>query len=167
MTTAIDHLTTLVRYPVGAAARAVGLAKGVAGAVVRLAVPEPGHRGEVPVQRDAPTSDGPSLAPAAEPPAAAAPQREPGDPGESFVTEPSAVTRTSAHGGRGEDAELDDWYGETDVDEEPLSIVEVLESNDPPEGPVDQAAIRATLAESEVLRRAADSGERDRRGEQR
>ncbi|MFL6060212.1 MAG: hypothetical protein ACJ72E_03200 [Marmoricola sp.] len=168
MSSAVAHLTRAVRHPLVTVARAVGLAKGAAGAVVRLAVPEPGHRSEdwaPPARASAtdartPTSPAATAAPAVVPaaaPAPAAPQRAPHEPGESYATEPTAVSRTSAHGGGGTDAELDDWYGEREDedDDEPQSIVEILESNDPPSGPVDQAAIKAVLAENEILRGGA------------
>lgn len=92
----------------------------------------------------------------------AAPQRRPAEPGESFATEPTAVTRDSAHGGRGADAEIDDWYGERslDDDETPSGVVEALEFGDRLT-PV-EADIKAILSDADLLRRAAERpGERD------
>lgn len=94
----------------------------------------------------------------------AATQRAPAEPGESYATEPSAVTRDSAHGGHGDDAEIDDWYDEkflSDADE-PTGVVEALEFGDQVVGlsaePADEKAI---LSDAETLRHAAElPGER-------
>lgn len=159
--TLIDRVTgPLVRiaaHPLKLASYGVGLAKGVAAAVIRVAsggagptnaawVAPPESLAEEAVSRA--SVGGRDFPPAA-------PQRAPAPPGESFVTEPSAVSRTSAHGGGGADAEIDDWYDESFLsdDEVPSGVVEALEFGDQFAEPVDEKAI---LSEAETLRRAAD-----------
>lgn len=85
----------------------------------------------------------------------AAPEREPQPIGEAFATEPSAVSRASAHGGSASvDEALDDWYD--DRDEAAGSVIEALEIGDslPDDGPNEKAILR----EAETLRRAANGG---------
>ena len=109
-----------VRHPVSSAAYAAGMARGLAGAVFH-GVTFSGHDPEagaqpVPTQRDrsttTPTSEPATTGGPRKPQRVMKPVPEPGDlpepivieptdelPGESFATEPKAVSRDSAHGG--------------------------------------------------------------------
>lgn len=163
-TTLIDRVTgpvlQVVKHPLRLASFGVGLARGVVGAVIRVAGGAGGPAHAEWVAPAKPLVDEALVGEAVQgrafgqqefPPAA--PQRAPAEPGESFVTEPSAVSRASAHGGGGADAEIDDWYGETlDDDGEPVGVVAALEFGDRFAEPAD---VKAILSEAETLRRAA------------
>lgn len=151
-----DGVVQVVKHPVSAASYGVGIARGLAAAVIRAAsgASGPAHAEWTPPPEPLPEEalDEPGLALTEDFPPAA-PQRAPGEPGESFATEPSAVTRDSAHGGRGADAEIDDWYGEAeDPDEVPGGVVAALEFGDQFAEPADEKAV---LSEAATLRRAA------------
>jgi hypothetical protein len=162
-TTLVDRVTDgivkIVKQPVRVASYGVGLARGLASSVLRaasgtggpahaewVAPPEPLTDEALEHQDEAPTPLYPQ----------AAPPRRPGAPGEAFATEPTAVTRDSAHGGsgRGADADIDDWYGSVDDTEEagPGGVVEALEFGDRLT-PV-EADIKAILSDADLLRRA-------------
>lgn len=131
----VDPVVDAAKHPLRTTAWAVGLLRGLAAAVIRVAAGEKGPviPGYLPGPVAAPVEE--NVAPedvvhydlidAPE----AAPQREPGPLGESFANEPKAVTRASAHGAGGRDAEIDDWYAEDD-DDLPDTVVEMLELGD-------------------------------------
>ncbi len=168
-----SSVVQVAKLPLGVASFGVGLVRGLASAAIRATSGAGGsaHAEWVapaePLSEDAPSKEALSEEPVEVqrvlqqdfPPAA--PQRAPAEPGEAFLTEPSAVTRASAHGGGGADAEIDDWYGETfldDAEETPGSVVEALEFGDQFAEPAD---VKAILSEAETLRRAAElPGER-------
>jgi hypothetical protein len=196
-----------VRHPVSSAAYAAGIARGLAGAVLHgvTATGHDSDAGPSTTQRDTPSTGTPSATSTAptEPTAATAttsgppePQRvmkpvpEPGDlpepivieptdeePGESFATEPKAVSRESAHGGTDLlDAEIDDWEEEAqdgldvvpDVDvETPVGTTGAGVGHNPdtaeadlqqPGTPplLDPSVAKAIRSESEILRKAAE-----------
>lgn len=165
-TTLITRVTGTIRqsvqHPVRTASYGIGLARGVAAALLRAASggrdeeqPEPRSARPSPPDRPTPaqaSDPGPSRVAVEEFPPAA-PQRAPGEVGESFATEPHAVSRASAHGGGGDDAEIDDWYGETEAEDDvPGSVIEALEFGD---GLAEEADEKAILSDAETLRRAA------------
>jgi hypothetical protein len=167
VTSPIGHVVRAARHPLATAAYVVGVARGAVVTVARIAGVGHDEKPRVPEQRAGTASPARPATVATEvhepervlpaEPAPAAPQRAPRETGEAFVTEATAVNRTSAHGGVGRDEEIDDWYGDAEEDDdEPLSIVEILEQNDPLDGPVDESAIKAVISESEILRKAAD-----------
>jgi len=109
----------VVRHPIASAAYAAGLARGLAAAAVH-GVTVTGHdpdAGRVPGRPAAGTGvPEPQRVPKPMPEPRAAEDQiviEPGAPGESFATEPKAVSRDSEHGGQAaEDAEIDAWFDE-------------------------------------------------------
>lgn len=175
--TLIDQVTggiaKVVKHPVRTASYGVGLVRGVATSMLRALSGTAGladaERAEAP-QRS--TDEGPEVVPPTPLFPPPAPQQRPTAPPPAFVTEPTAVTRDSAHGRGAADADVDDWYGEQDADRTPSGVVEALEFGDrlTPE----EADIKAILSEADLLRRAgerpgeqaeerpgSDSGERD------
>lgn len=188
-----------VRHPVSSAAYAAGLARGLAGAVLH-GVTVSGHDAEagprpVPTQRDSATGTGAATTTAGppEPQRVMKPVPEPGDlpepivieptdeePGESFATEPKAVSRESAHGGGDlRDAEIDAWEDEAeesldhapdidvetpvgtagaDVGHNPDTAEAGLQQPGTPEL-LDPAVAKAIRSESETLRKAAETGD--------
>lgn len=191
------------RHPVSSVSYAAGLARGLVGAVLH-GVTVTGHDGQagehaVPTQRAAEsapatardtgsettTTSGPP-----EPQRVMKPVPEIGDlpepivieptdeePGESFTTEPKAVSRESAHGGGDlRDAEIDDWEEEAqdgldvtpdvdietpvgttgaDVGHNPDTAEADLQQPDTPEL-LDPSVAKAVRSESEILRKAAE-----------
>jgi hypothetical protein len=184
------------RHPISSVSYAAGMARGLVGAVLHGATVT-GHDSEagqrpVPTQRDAgsapddtSTTTGPP-----EPQRVMKPVPEPGDlpepvvieptdeePGESFATEPKAVSRESAHGGGDlRDAEIDAWEDEAEdgLDTGPEVDVETpvgttgaevghnpdtaeagLQQPDTPEL-LDPSVAKAIRSESEILRKAAE-----------
>lgn len=168
--------TTLhaVRHPISSTAYAAGMARGLAGAVIHGTTatghaPDTGLR-SVPTQREGDAEQATGATPATSGPPA--PQRvpkpvpEPGDlpepvvieptdeaPGESFATEPKAVSRASAHGGAAvSDAEIDAWIDEAmdrDDAETPGGTTGTASTLDP-------AVAKAIRSESEMLRKDAE-----------
>lgn len=152
-----------IKNPLSTASYGIGLVRGAAAALVRaasggggpahaewIAPPEPMTEEEA-LADAAPEESGVLLGENVEP----APEREPEDPGEAFVTEPSAVNRDSAYGGSASvDEQIDDWYD--DSDDAADSVIEALEMGDalPDDGPTP----KAILSEAETLRRAANGG---------
>ena len=130
---ALDPVVDAAKHPLRTVAWSFGVLRGLAASVIRVAS---GERGPV-IPGNLP---GPVAAPVEENVAPAevhhfelveaAPEREPEPPRESFATEPTAVNRASAHGAGGHDAEIDDWYGETDDQDLPETVVEMLELGD-------------------------------------
>lgn len=128
-----------IKNPLSTASYGIGLVRGAAAALVRaasggggpahaewIAPPEPMTEEEA-LADAAPEGSGVLLGEHVEP----APERAPGDPGEAFVTEPSAVNRDSAHGGSASvDEQIDDWYDEQDAPEPPEGVVASLEFGD-------------------------------------
>jgi hypothetical protein len=124
----LERAAHAARHPISSAAYAAGVARGLAGAAIHGAlVPGRDDRAtstpRVPVQTDrssaadSSTSTGPPTPqrvpkPVPPPDAADPTVIEPEPPHESFATEPKAVSRDSAHGGRATDAEIDAWIGE-------------------------------------------------------
>lgn len=160
----VDPVVGAAKLPFRTVAWSFGVLRGLAGSVIRIASGDHGtttpsggagpvatpvaDRAEAPVE-PAPVLDFDPVEPA--------PEREPEEPHEAFVNEPKAVSRESAHGGSGRDAEIDDWYGEMDAEDDAAdTVVEALARNDGPGPLVDESAIKATLSESEILRQAAD-----------
>ena len=178
MSTRLLHRSTstvlhAVTHPVSTLSFGVGVVRGAAAAVLRaasggggpahaewIAPPEPVTEAEAaPADEPSDTGTGEEHAAPAlqlgdhlEP----APEQAPGEPGEPFVTEPSAVTRESAHGGSpSKDELLDDWYdADADDDQAAGSVIEALEIGDtlPSDGPDEKSILR----EAEILRSAAD-----------
>lgn len=147
----LDRATWAARHPLSATAHTVGVLKGAATVATELVTRS---KSDEPVpEAAAPLAPVVPVVPVQRTPAAE--QRLPEPPHESFVTEPSAVSRDSAHGGHGTDAELDDWYGELEADDVPEGVVASLELGDGAEL-VDHAAINAELSRSEVARRGAE-----------
>ena len=171
-----------VRHPVSSVAYAAGLARGLAGAVLH-GVTVTGRDAEagapsVPAQRDLAAAPGATASEAATTAGPPEPQRvmkpvpEPGDlpepiviepsdeePGESFATEPKAVSRESAHGGSDlRDADVDAWEDEAreGLDDDPDSAEAYLQEPEPPEL-LDPSVAKAVRAESEILRKAAET----------
>jgi hypothetical protein len=102
-----------VRHPISSAAYAFGIVRGLAGAVVSGATVT-GHDPKAGPALRANGTPGQHLGVVPDVPhREAAPQREPAPPGESFATEPKATSRSSEHGGRGDDAEIDQWAAES------------------------------------------------------
>ena len=193
-----------IRHPISSAAYAAGLARGLAGAAVHGTLVKRHDADAGPA--DTPGQDNDALSPAS--PRASAPDatdtagpREPqvvpkpvpppdatfdtivieaadSAPGESFATEPKAVSRESAHGGGSaiNDAEIDAWIDEAmegldtrpDIDiETPVGTTgagagynpDTAEADlqQPGTQPVlDPATAKAILKEAETLRKAAD-----------
>jgi hypothetical protein len=181
-----------LRHPVASAAYTAGMARGLVGAALHGATTT-GHdteagRTTVPPQRAA--APEPGTEPATGP---REPQRvmkavprpedleepiviEPDDeePGESFATEPKAVSRESAHGGGpATDAEIDAWIDEAmargeDVDvETSVGTTGADIGNNPDTGDADRpehltqplldpSVAKAIRSESETLRKGAD-----------
>jgi len=176
--TLIDRVTgplvQIVTHPLKVASYGVGVVRGLAAATIRAAAGGggPAHAEWIappePLTEDALSEealaedafDEVPVSPLQQAFPLAATQLVPSEPGESYATEPSAVTRDSAHGGHGEDAEIDDWYDEkflSDADE-PTGVVEALEFGDQFAEPADEKAI---LSDAETLRHAAElPGER-------
>jgi hypothetical protein len=158
----LDLVTQPVRHPVRTALQGIGVGRAVVGIVARVVSGgDGGTSAGVPAQRPPEGATTPHASEDAGPPLReplpAAEERAPEPPHESFATEPSAVTRASAHGGGGRDDEIDDWYAEADAEDDlPDTVVEALEANDPPDPGPDESAIKQALSESEILRRAAD-----------
>ena len=161
-----------VRHPLSSAAYTVGIARGLVGAALHGATttghdPEAGPR-PVPAQRStAPTTEAtPAPAEAViEPP-------EPAPPGEQFATEPKAVSRESAHGGRATDAEIDAWIDEAmardDIGvETPVGTTGADVGHNPDTGEadlqqpgteplLDPGTAKAIRSESEMMRKDAE-----------
>lgn len=161
-------------HPMSTAAYAVGLVRGTAAALLRMAAggdgtattattatreptparPPSGERAEAPevqVARDLADAPGP------------APERAPEPLAEAFTTEPSAATRASAHegirrGSAGDDAAIDEWYDDSGPVEAD-SVVEALQFGDRGED-VDEGELKAILSEAETLRKAAEVDKR-------
>lgn len=188
-----------VRHPISSAAYAAGIARGLAGAAIHGVLVHGRDDGTtspptVPVQTDrssaadSSTSTGPrrpQRVPKPVPPPAAADDMtviEPEPPHESFATEPKAVSRDSAHGGRASDAEIDAWIDEamargSDVDiETPVGTTGAGVGHNPDtaeadlqqpgtEPLLDPGTAKAIRSESEMLRKDAqrdpDQGDPD------
>jgi hypothetical protein len=177
-----------LRHPVSSAAYTAGMARGLVGAVLHGATIS-GHDTEagpasVPTQRAASpeTTEGPRepqrvMKPVPRPEDLEEPiVIEPGDeePGESFATEPKAVTRESAHGaGPATDAEIDAWIDEAmargdDADiETPVGTTGAGVGHNPDTAEadlqqpltqplLDPGVAKAIRSESEILRKDAD-----------
>ncbi|MFL6157874.1 MAG: hypothetical protein ACJ72D_17410 [Marmoricola sp.] len=167
----VDPVVDAAKHPLRTAAWSFGVLRGLAASVIRVASGQrgpviPGHLpGPVaaPVEEDVKHEDVSRYdlidAPAPHPAAVveAAPERAPEPPHESFANEPKAVTRDSAHGRAGADAEIDDWYGETDEEDSEGEgfVLEALAAGDTGD-PVATGDLKAILSESETLRRAAE-----------
>ncbi|MCW2786837.1 MAG: hypothetical protein JWP74_3354 [Marmoricola sp.] len=146
----VGTVTRAATHPVSTTAFVAGVVRGAAASIIRTFAGND-DKADTKVR-----SELPHQALAVGPVTEAAPQRLPGPVGEPFTTEPSAVTRTSAHGGHGDDALIDDWEG--DIEESPAagSVVEALELGDGVGDLVDHDAIRAVVTESATLRRDAE-----------
>ena len=157
----VDPVVDAAKHPLKTVAWTIGVLRGLAASVIRVAAGEKGPviPGYLPGPVAAPVEE--DVAPEdvvhfelVEP----APERAPEPPKESFANEPKAVSRDSAHGGSGRDAEIDEWLGDVLAEDDgPSSVVEMLELGDGPGPLVDEAAIKSTLSESEILRRAAST----------
>ena len=175
-----------VRHPISSAAYAAGIVRGLAGAAVHgVRAHGEGHdstAGELPTQRRPRSAAPPSGPPEPQrvpkpvPPPTAAEDItviEPEPPHESFATEPKAVSRESAHGGRATDAEIDAWIDEAvargvDLDTETsvgttgagtATNPDMAEDDlqQPGTEPLlDPGAAKAIRAESEMMGKAAD-----------
>ena len=155
-TAVIDQVAHAATHPLSTAAYVFGVARGVGAEVIRTVAGQRGPSDEP----TAPAAKAPTpVQPIEVPRTAAAPQVAPTPPAESFATEPTAVTRTSAHGGGGNDAEIDDWRGDVELDLDPDadpatgSVVEALERGDRPgDDQVDHGAVKSVLSEAERFR---------------
>lgn len=151
MTHVATHAAT---HPISTASYVFGIVRGVSAGVIRTAADLLSR------PMDHQTEDPTGVVPFE--PRPAAPQVAPDPPGESFVTEPTAVTRISAHGRGGHDADVDEWFDEArrelgEDDPAAGGVVEALERGDRPgEDQVDRAAVKEVLTESERLRGISD-----------
>jgi hypothetical protein len=168
-----------VRHPIASAAYAAGFARGIAGAAVH-GVTVTGHdpeAGQVPAQ---PTAGTGVPEPQRVPPPMPEPWArhdqivvEPEPAGESFATEPKAVSRDSEHGGHASDAEIDAWIDDamargSDVDvETPVGTTGAGVGHNPDtaeadlqqpgtEPLFDAGAVKAIRSESEMLQKGAE-----------
>jgi hypothetical protein len=171
--------THAVRHPIATAAYAAGLARGLASAAVH-GVTVTGHdpgAGQVPTQ---PTAKAGVPEPQRVPPPMPEPTArhdqiviEPEPPGESFATEPKAVSRDSEHGGHASDAEIDAWIDDamargSDVGvETPVGTTGASAGYNPDtaeadlqqpgtEPLFDAGSAKAIRSESEMMQKAAD-----------
>jgi hypothetical protein len=176
----------VVRHPIASASFAAGIARGLASAAVH-GVTVTGHDPEAGTLPEESTGDltGPSgdagvpepqRVPKPMPPPHAAEDQvviEPKPAGESFATEPKAVSRDSAHGGSANDAEIDAWVDEAtarqdDVDiETPVGTTGAGVGHNPDtaeadlqqpgtEPLFDPGTVKALRSESEMMRRGAE-----------
>jgi hypothetical protein len=174
-----------VRHPISSAAYAAGIARGLAGAAVH-GVRAHGAGSDSSSTRPVPAQRPPE---SAAPEAPRKPQRvpkpvpspdafddmvviEPEPEHESFATEPKAVSRESAHGGRATDAEIDAWIDEAvrgaDVDvETPVGTTGADVGHNPNTGEadlqqpdteplLDPATAKAIRSEAAIMQKAAD-----------
>lgn len=149
---ALDQMTQAATHPIGTGAYVFGLVRGLGAELIRTIAGEPNRRSQPGVESRRPDLH----------PVPAAPQRPPAEPRESFATEPTAVSRSSAHGHGGNDAEIDDWQGDAELDLDPSadpatgSVVEALERGDRPgDDQIDHTAVKAVLSEAERARRTS------------
>lgn len=150
--------TTVINAPLAALSFGAGLVIGG----VRAAVGRLGGRPPVP----------PPVPSTATSPPSPDRREEPGAPGEAIATEPTAVSRDSAHGRAADDARIDEWYAEhdtgPDVDvETPVGTTAADVGYNPDTGEtdlrqpdteplLDPGTAKAIRSESETMRRAAD-----------
>ena len=193
-TSAVSTAVHAVRHPIATTSYAVGVARGLAGAAVH-GVTVKGHdpgqgqgQGEptLPTQRTASPEETKAAGPR-EPQRVPKPVPPPDaefdpiviepvddEPGESFATEPKAVSRESAHGGTAAtDAEIDAWIDEAmargdEVDiETPVGTTGVAPGYNPDTAEadlqqpgtdllLDPSTIKSVMSESETLRKAAE-----------
>lgn len=151
----VTHVAThAATHPISTASYVFGVVRGLSAGVIRTAADLLSHPSD---HRTETPNDVVRF-----PPRPAAPQVAPDPPGESFATEPTAVTRISAHGGGGHDADIDEWFDEArrELDEDDPAaggVVEALERGDRPgEDQVDRAALKDVLSEAERLRGISD-----------
>ncbi len=150
--------STVINGPLSALSFGVGLAIGSARAVARRL------GGPPPMAPESPWRSAPA------PPVPTQREEPPGAPGEAFATEPTAVSRDSAHG-RADDARIDEWYAEhdaADVDvETPVGTTAADVGYNPDTGEtdlqqpdteplLDPGTAKAIRSEAETMRRAAD-----------
>jgi hypothetical protein len=184
-----------MRHPISSAAYTTGVARGLVGAALRV-VPG-GH--DAPARPESTADTGPRPVPtqrAATQQTTTAPpepervpkpvpeidelpepiviEAEDEEPGESFATEPKAVSRESAHGGAdADDADIDGWSNEAtarggDVDvETPVGTTGAGAGHNPSTAEddlqqtltqplMDPATAKALRSETETLRKASD-----------
>jgi hypothetical protein len=153
-TAVLSPVVRAAKVPLGAAAYTVGALRGVAASLLRAAA---GEREPAPAEEASKSESGQPTGTQRTGTQEAADQRAPEPPAESFAHEPTAVTRTSAHGGRGADAEIDDWYGDVDAEDGPDGVVEALEQGDGSGPLIDKSAIQSTLTEYERMRGSSES----------
>ncbi|WP_457109756.1 hypothetical protein [Marmoricola sp. URHA0025 HA25] len=185
-----------VRHPISSAAYAAGLARGLAGAALHGTMvkghdPEAGAPPVTPRQRSASRTETSAPSGPREPQRVPKPVPAPEDlpepivieavdeePGESFATEPKAVSRESAHGGGRpvNDAEIDAWIDEAmagldetpgvDV-ETPVGTTGAAAGHNPDTAEadlqqretlslLDPGELKSVRSESETLRKGAD-----------
>ena len=81
----------------------------------------------------------------------------PAAPGEPFAHEPSATTRDSAHGGRADDAVVDDWDQDAQEAEHVAAQLDEDLVEDRNEPLLDPSLAKTVKSESDMLRKAARS----------
>jgi hypothetical protein len=156
-----------LKHPIASAAYAAGLARGFAAAAIHggSATGREREHGRTSTPRLVPTQHRFSAVERDVPPPAPTPL------GESFATEPKAVSRQSAHGGPANDAEIDAWLDEVmarDVDvETPVGTTGADVGHNPDtaeadlqqpgtEPLLDPSTAKAIRSESETMRKAAE-----------
>lgn len=151
-----------VRHPIASAAYAAGLARGLAGAAIH-GVTVTGHdpeAGQVPEQPVTGTGvPAPQRVPKPMPEPRAAQGQvviEPAPPGESFATEPKAVSRDSEHGGQASDAEIDAWIDEAMARGDNADTAGADLQQPATEPLLDAGVAKAIRSESEMLQKGAE-----------
>jgi hypothetical protein len=155
--------TRAVRHPIASAAYAVGLARGLASAAVH-GVTVTGHdpdAGRVPGQPTAGVGvPEPQRVPKPMPEPRATEDQiviEPGPPGESFATEPKAVSRESEHGGQAAgDAEIDDWIDQAMARGDDAEAARTEREEAGVEPLFDAGVAKAIRSESAMLQKGAE-----------
>jgi hypothetical protein len=158
-----------VRHPIGSAAYAVGVVRGIARVGARVVS---GHGDSAPA-REAVQRQGPTQRPAPTAVPDDVPAPEPTPLHESFATEPTATSRDAAHGRSGADADIDAWaedaadFGD-DVDiETPVGTTGADVGSNPAtaeadlqqpgtEPLLDPATAKAIRSEAATMQKAAD-----------
>ncbi|RLV48587.1 hypothetical protein D9V37_14585 [Nocardioides mangrovicus] len=124
-----DTVTFLVRHPVRSALRGVGIAKGLAGAVVGHGS-TPSETAPAPSTQWAPST---SIVPPQREPLPAAEQRPPAAPGESFATEASPVSFGDVHA---DAPHVHDWDDEAEAGPQEDLVPETPDDPDASDAPL-------------------------------
>ncbi len=140
------HAVHTVRHPIATAGQAAGLVTGTA-RTVAARVTGGGGVPDDPIAAEALRADPPEFG---EDPPEPAPPRSPGRPGHQVATEPKASSRSSAHGGPG-DEHVDDWREEI----EEIEVERDLVQPDMADG-IDPSLTKEIKAEADMMSKASD-----------